>query len=570
MVPSRPPKFEYESLSTTRHGCTRSRIWYLVGLGITVTCLVLYKPMQELRIQPVVSLGETIPTLLSLRGENKSLISAKMNPLYQRMKTVEIYDDTTTDFDIVDVQQTIMTIQDESSRLPVSCWDLSFLQHHVGEASHGQDDDLLAALICADSMQAMERHAFKSHQMYEVATLSTLEHTAKHSSNCKDSPWSLPAPTAIRVPYCQWILLQQDRRVRGGGRWHIRARSNTLEMATAPLNVHVAYTSDPKELVVQFSSVIAGTPIVDYGADKIKGTTTSYSATDLCQAPANETGPGQFQSPGYLHTVRLTNLPVNQEVTYRVGLETGQGVSWRDYQKTRTNMKAGDDTEPYTYVVYGDQGCPIQGWDVAEAWVDAMIQRETTVRSIHHFGDLSYAEGVAHQWEAWLSMIEPAASRWPLMVSVGNHEYDYLLDSSVKDPSGAQSSYHPVWGNFGLDSAGECAVPVVKRFQMPSTGNSVFWYSYDSGLVHTVVLSSEHDLGTHTEQHKWLRNDLSMVNRTLTPWVVVELHRPLYEDEAYWAQNDVGIGMRHEVENMLVDYQVDLVLAGHYHAYHRT
>jgi acid phosphatase type 7 len=183
---------------------------------------------------------------------------------------------------------------------------------------------------------------------------------------------------------------------------------------------------------------------------------------------------------------------------------------------------------------------------------------------------LSYAEGVAHQWDAWLSMLEPATVRWPLMIAVGNHEYDYLLESSVNDPSGARASYHPTWGSFALDSGGECAVPVVKRFLMPSTGNSVFWYSYDSGLVHTIVLSSEHDLSATSDQHEWFRKDLTRVDRTLTPWLIVELHRPLYEDAAYWVKNTVGIGMRDEVEDLLIDYQVDLVLTGHYHAYHRT
>jgi acid phosphatase type 7 len=220
------------------------------------------------------------------------------------------------------------------------------------------------------------------------------------------------------------------------------------------------------------------------------------------------------------------------------------------------------------------KGCPFTGgWDLASGWIDGLVQREqqhAAVRSIHHFGDLAYAEGVAHQWEAWLTALEPAASRWPLMIAVGNHEYDYDLESSSNDPSGATTSYHPVWGNFGLDSGGECAVPVVKRFQMPDTGNSVFWYSYDSGLVHTIVLSSEHDLGSQSDQHEWFRKDLKNVDRTVTPWLVVELHRPLYEDEAYWAQNNVGIGMRDEIENLLMDYQVDLVLSGHYHAYHRS
>ena len=167
--------------------------------------------------------------------------------------------------------------------------------------------------------------------------------------------------------------------------------------------------------------------------------------------------------------------------------------------------------------------------------------------------------------------MEPAASKWPLMVSVGNHEYDYTKEGDEsKDPSGPDGPYEPRWGNYGLDSGGECGVPTAKRFHMPETGNGVFWYSYDSGLVHTIVLSTEHDLSLHSRQRQWLVEDLMSVDRSRTPWVVLEVHRPLYEGEAIWANNNVGIALRMEVEDVLYDFRVDIVLAGHYHAYHRT
>jgi hypothetical protein len=131
----------------------------------------------------------------------------------------------------------------------------------------------------------------------------------------------------------------------------------------------------------------------------------------------------------------------------------------------------------------------------------------------------------------------------------------------------------PIWGNFGDDAGGECGVPVAKRFQMPASSpgsNGVFWYSYDSALVHTIVLSSEHDISPESLQYNWLEADLNTVNRTLTPWVVVELHRPLYFNEALWRDLAVGIGMRYEFENLLGEYKVDLVLAGHLHSYFRS
>ena len=130
----------------------------------------------------------------------------------------------------------------------------------------------------------------------------------------------------------------------------------------------------------------------------------------------------------------------------------------------------------------------------------------------------------------------------------------------------------PRWGNMGDDSSGECGVPTSQRFQMPRSTNSngVFWYSYDFATVHTTVISGEHDLSRGSPQHAWIVQDLEAVNRTLTPWVVVEVHRPFYDGEMYWSDNAVGIGMRMQVENLLREYQVDIVFAGHYHSYFRT
>ena len=53
-------------------------------------------------------------------------------------------------------------------------------------------------------------------------------------------------------------------------------------------------------------------------------------------------------------------------------------------------------------------------------------------------------------------------------------------------------------------------------------------YSYDQTLVHTIVLSSEHNMTVGSRQYDWLEEDLVAVNRSITPWVVVEMHRPLY------------------------------------------
>jgi hypothetical protein len=180
-------------------------------------------------------------------------------------------------------------------------------------------------------------------------------------------------------------------------------------------------------------------------------------------------------------------------------------------------------------------------------------------------------------WDAWFEMIKPFSHSLPLMIAIGNHEYDYLSGGLGKDPSGVgiDHGYHPDWGNFLDESGGECGVPMAKRFHMPSSfeSNGVFWYSFNHGIVHTVVISSENDLSIGSSQYRFLEHDLRHVDRSVTPWVVLETHRPLYEGESgeHWMSNTiVGEKMRSEIEDLLYTYEVDLVLGGHYHEYHRT
>lgn len=407
--------------------------------------------------------------------------------------------------------------------------------------------------------------------------------------------WYIPTVPSflLRQPYCQFIIYQKHQPLE----YYAVAESPVVQFGAVhkPTAVHLALTQNVDRLLVHFvTGGVGGTPLALFGThhhddDRLTtatpnnnnnnhtqlatGTTDTYTAADLCQPPANETGPGKFLSPGQLHTVALTGLEANTVYYYKVGLETEPGaVTWSSVYQFTTALPAGDRTD-HTFLVYGDQGCPGVGWGPGSAWVAAMAERESDVRAIHHVGDLSYAQGAAHQWDAWFDMIQPVSAKIPLMIAVGNHEYDHDSGGGgSKDPSHVETEdgFRPAWGDFANDSGGECGVPTSKRFTMPATGNGVFWYSYDYGLVHIVVISSEHDLSIGSPQHVWLEQDFRSVNRSLTPWLIVESHRPLYEGEKDWNANSVGVAMRLEMEDLMHDYHVDVVIAGHFHAYHRT
>lgn len=66
----------------------------------------------------------------------------------------------------------------------------------------------------------------------------------------------------------------------------------------------------------------------------------------------------------------------------------------------------------------------------------------------------------------------------------------------------------------------------------------------------------------------WLREEFKRVDRQKTPWLIVLMHVPLYDS------NDVhfmeGESMRAAFEKWFVRNRVDIVFAGHVHAYERS
>jgi acid phosphatase type 7 len=58
------------------------------------------------------------------------------------------------------------------------------------------------------------------------------------------------------------------------------------------------------------------------------------------------------------------------------------------------------------------------------------------------------------------------------------------------------------------------------------------------------------------------------VDREKTPWLIVLMHSPMYNsNEAHYME---GESMRAAFEKWFVKYKVDLVFAGHVHAYERS
>ncbi|GAX22395.1 hypothetical protein FisN_14Hh008 [Fistulifera solaris] len=513
---------------------------------------------------------EVMPTLLRLMDpETKTPLYALDNPTYEQFKSFQLLSVAYNDFDERNENDRTILQVTPARIAPGESITLTW------DSSKVLADDWLVLQCTSHQQQEIHEHhhSFSKDDNYvqilEVATMDQVLATAQSPSS-----WTIPSFPVSRFDSCQFILYRLVHE-------HHSTSSTTLQphgMATfflhasqRPTAIHWAMTNRTDAWIVHFVTGVSGTPVLQYnGNQKVTGTSTTYTAADLCSEPANQTEPGKFQSPGILHQIYVEHLIPGTTMQYQVGVTTGQGIEW---SSTFTWTVPDFAQSNYTYLVFGDQGAATPGSE----WTAAAITREVTqphVMAVHHVGDLSYANGAAHLWDAWFDMIQPYTTQVPLMIAVGNHEYDYWTSRVPGlDPSGAVSGYHPTWGTMENDSGGECGVPTAKHFTMPvmhNHSNGVFWYAFDMGIVHTIVLSSEHDLRPGSPQYEFLMHALSTVDRTEHPWLIIEIHRPLYHAEAKWDQNAVGVALRFEVEDLFYDYRVDVVLSGHYHSYFRT
>ena len=99
---------------------------------------------------------------------------------------------------------------------------------------------------------------------------------------------------------------------------------------------------------------------------------------------------------------------------------------------------------------------------------------------------------------------------------------------------------------------------------MPDNGNALYWYSFDYGSVHFAIVSTEHNISKGSLQYKWLENDLAGVDRTKTPWLLVQGHRPMYNSKIT-IPTTTCLSTNGDVRRP-AQICVDLAWYGHYHA----
>ncbi|RLN13476.1 putative inactive purple acid phosphatase 2 [Panicum miliaceum] len=236
---------------------------------------------------------------------------------------------------------------------------------------------------------------------------------------------------------------------------------------------------------------------------------TTYERRHMCDYPANDSV--GWRHPGFVFDGIMKGLQPGRRYLYKVGSDSG------GWSETYSFISRDNEANETTAFLFGDLG--------------TYVPYNTYFRTPDE--SLSTVKWILRDLEALggKPAIEPIAAKTPYHVCIGSHEYDW--PSQPWKPSWAANIYS------GKDGGGECGIAYSIKFRMP--GNSSFptgtgapdtrnlYYSFDAGVVHFVYMSTETDFTQGSDQYNFVKADLERVNRSRTPFIVFQGHRPMYE-----------------------------------------
>jgi hypothetical protein len=250
---------------------------------------------------------------------------------------------------------------------------------------------------------------------------------------------------------------------------------------------------------------------------------------------------------GRHHELRITGLEPGTRYYYAIGSRATQLASGADY----FFETAPEDAEPTRIWVLGDSGTgtPEQR-EVRDAYYAHAGAGETDL--ILMLGDNAYERASDSDYQVKLfdvyDRILRHAALWP---TFGNHE-GYTASSELQTG--------PYYEVFSLPRDGEAGGV--------ASGTEAY-YSFDYGNIHFVCLNS-YDVSRAPDgpMLTWLRHDLAANDRD---WTIAFFHHPPYSKGSHDSDlNLLMTEMRTNALPILEQYGVDLVLAGHSHAYERS
>jgi glucose/arabinose dehydrogenase len=154
-------------------------------------------------------------------------------------------------------------------------------------------------------------------------------------------------------------------------------------------------------------------------------------------------------------------------------------------------------------------------------------------------GDYSYRNDA----KCWLQIINPIYDK--MKIVIGNHDVEVYIDGKKRP-------------------APERLVQYLNAFNLTTQ-----YYSFDYQNVHFVAMSTEMPYGKDSKQYNFVKSDLEKtVSEKKAKWIIVFYHELAYSSPSLSSTS--LIKFRETYHPLFEQYNVDLVLQAHHHAYQRT
>lgn len=231
--------------------------------------------------------------------------------------------------------------------------------------------------------------------------------------------------------------------------------------------------------------------------------------------------------------VGIKNLKPGATYQYRVA----NGILWSQWY----NFKIGSTTDPfYSFVFIGDVQDSING--VSGELFHRACASEPNAAFIMFIGDMIERPHDAY-WGEWFREGGNLFRTIPVIATPGNHEYHKGLIQKLDER----------W---------------MAHFSFPQNGppdflGRVCYWDYQNTRYISLDSNGIQSIPSALEQRKWLK---SVLENTHQRWVVVMMHHPIYST----SRGRDYFYLRALFKPLFDQYNVDLVLEGHDHAYGRA
>jgi hypothetical protein len=184
-----------------------------------------------------------------------------------------------------------------------------------------------------------------------------------------------------------------------------------------------------------------------------------------------------------------------------------------------------EDTSPEVIVIYGDNRT---NYEIHQQIVNEILKLAPVM--VFNTGDLVEDGNNATQWEIF-------------------NEITYTLRN--------ESEFYPAIGNHERNSD-----LYYENFELP---NNEQWYTVDYDSIHFVVLDSNVDISTTSEQYIWLERDLE-ANASQADFLVAIFHHPPFTVGKHSEASE----LQTTIVPLFEKYGVDIAFNGHDHNYQRN